>query len=312
MNDYYKNQKKYRPSRRTSSSFGEKIGSLFDVVMATMFSTTFLGFCAFLVLFSIYVTPKDISYFKIYAKNQAQNLVENTSTLASNASNLATEVVSDLANKYEEYKEKEKELQAQAQLAKAEPVSLTQNFSAVEVEVQLNSSTSKITYFSQTDPRWGDSFYGNTNTIAVYGCGPTTIAMLASSLTDTIVYPPDVAKWAYDNGEFANNGGSYHSIIANGSANYGLVAKSLITPSKATLIDELSKGNLVVVLMDKGDFTSGGHFIILRGVTESGEVLIADAKSLENSQKAWSFDIIISQAKYASSYGGPFWSISKN
>ncbi len=64
--------------------------------------------------------------------------------------------------------------------------------------------------------------------------------------------------------------------------------------------------------MDKGDFTSGGHFIILRGVTESGEVLIADAKSLENSQKAWSFDIIISQAKYASSYGGPFWSISKN
>ncbi len=154
MNDYYKNQKKYRPSRRTSSSFGEKIGSLFDVVMATMFSTTFLGFCAFLVLFSIYVTPKDISYFKIYAKNQAQNLVENTSTLASNASNLATEVVSDLANKYEEYKEKEKELQAQAQLAKAEPVNLTQNFSAVEVEVQLNSSTSKITYFSQTDPRW--------------------------------------------------------------------------------------------------------------------------------------------------------------
>lgn len=312
MNNYYKNQKKYSPKRRNHTSIGEKIGSAFDVIMATVFSTTFLGFCVFVVLFSMYVTPRDIDYFKVYAKNQAQNLVENTSTLASNASSLATEVVSDLAYKYEEYKEKEKQQQAQAQIAKAEPVSLTQNSAAEEVEVQLNSSTSKITYFSQTDPRWGDSFYGNTNTIAIYGCGPTTVAMLASSLTDTIVYPPDVAQWAYDNGEFANNEGSYHSIIANGAANYGLTAKSLITPSKATLIDELSKGNLIVVLMDKGDFTSEGHFIILRGVTEKGEVLIADAKSLENSQKPWSFDIIISQAKYASSYGGPFWSISKN
>jgi hypothetical protein len=126
------------------------------------------------------------------------------------------------------------------------------------------------------------------------------------------VYPTDAAKWAYDNGEFANNGGSYHSIIANGASNYGLTAQSLITPSKSTLIDELNKGNLIVVLMDTGHFTSGGHFIILRGVTENGEVLIADAKSLENSQKAWSFDIIISEAKYASSYGGPFWTVSKS
>ncbi|MDD3571048.1 MAG: C39 family peptidase [Lachnospiraceae bacterium] len=312
MNNYYKNKKNYSPPRRTNSSFGEKIGSAFDVVMATLFSTTFLGFCGFVVLFSMYVTPKDISYFRVYAKNEAQNLVENTSTLASNVSTLATEVVSDITFKYEEYKEKEKQQLAQAELAKAEPVSLTQNLPAQEVEVQLNSSTSKITYFSQTDPRWGNSFYGNNNTMAIYGCGPTTVAMLASSLTDTIVYPPDVAKWAFDNGQFANNEGSYHSIIATGSANYGLTAQSLITPSKETLIDQLNKGNLIVVLMDKGHFTSGGHFIILRGVTENGEVLIADAKSLEHSQKAWSFDTILSEAKYASSYGGPFWSISKN
>lgn len=310
MNNYYKNQNKYSPPRRTRPSLGERIGGIFNVLLATMFSTTFVGFCVFLALFAAYVTPKDIDYFKIYAKNKAQSVAENTGKLATNASQLASEVLTDLAYKYDEYKEKEKP--DEAPIAKAEPVNVTQNSAAQPVEVIFNSNTSTVTYFSQTDPRWEDSIYGNSNTIGVYGCGPTTVAMLATSLTDTLVYPTDVAKWAYDNGEFANNEGSYHSIIANGAANYGLTAQSLITPSKATLIEELNKGNLIVVLMDKGHFTSGGHFIILRGVTENGEVLIADAKSLENSQKPWSFDIIISEAKYASSSGGPFWAISRN
>lgn len=306
MNNYY-NQNKYQ--QRRWPTIGERVSGLFSVLLGTVFSTAFLSFCLFLALFSRYVTPKDIDYFRVYAKDKTHEMVQSAGVLANNASEFTSNIISEIAYKYDEYKENQK--QEEIDLAKATPITPTQNVSADPLEVVFNSDTSAVTYFSQTDPRWNDTIYGSDNTIGIYGCGPTTVAMLASSLTDTIVYPDEVAKWAFDHGEFADNSGSYHSIIANGGAKYGLSVQSLITPGKFTLMDELKKGHLVVVLMDKGQFTSGGHFIILRGVNEEGEVLIADAKSLENSQTPWSFDTIISEAKYASSYGGPFWSISK-
>ena len=88
--------------------------------------------------------------------------------------------------------------------------------------------------------------------------------MVISNLTDNKIKPDTMAKWAYDNGFFCSNSGSYHSIIPDGAQKHGLVSKSLEMPTKQTILDELSKGNLIVVLMNKGTFTSDGHFIILK------------------------------------------------
>ncbi len=135
--------------------------------------------------------------------------------------------------------------------------------------------------------------------------------MVLSTFTENEITPDMAAKWAFDNGHFSHNSGSYHSIIPDGAKSFGLQSKSLEKPSKEIIFDELNKGNLVVVLMNKGIFTSQGHFIILRGVTPEGKVLIADSQSLENSGQQWDIQTILDEAKYAANYGGPFWSISK-
>ena len=49
-----------------------------------------------------------------------------------------------------------------------------------------------VVYFSQYDSRWGSLMYGKTNTIAGAGCGPTSLAICVSTLTNKTVLPPDI------------------------------------------------------------------------------------------------------------------------
>ena len=71
----------------------------------------------------------------------------------------------------------------------------------------------------------------------------------------------------------------------------------------------LSSGHLVVAIMARGHFTSNGHFIVLRGITESGKVLVADPASYKRSGQEWSMSIILNEARGDASAGGPFWAI---
>jgi predicted double-glycine peptidase len=63
--------------------------------------------------------------------------------------------------------------------------------------------------------------------------------------------------------------------------------------------------------MGKGHFTSSGHFIVLRGITETGKILVADPASKRRSEQEWDFDIILTEAQKGAGAGGPFWIISK-
>ena len=174
----------------------------------------------------------------------------------------------------------------------------------------LEGTSANVVYYNQKDPKWADKIYGGNNTISVYGCGPTTLAMLVSSLTEGTLTPDQMAKWAYDNGYFCENSGSYHSIIPEGAAYWGLNVQSVTDYSPDNITSLMSTGNLVVVLMGNGHFTENGHFLILRGVTLDGKLLIADPASWENTQKEWDMEIIINEAKYGCGNGGPMWSVS--
>ena len=57
--------------------------------------------------------------------------------------------------------------------------------------------------------------------------------------------------------------------------------------------------------MGKGHFTNNGHFIVLRGITENGKILVNDPNSREKSNKEWSVSIIVSEAKGAWSFSKP-------
>lgn len=273
----------------------------------TIFTSVFISFNVFIYLFATRVTPPDIDYF-------VNDTIEKTDTLVT-AVNKKREEIKQIRETKKALKiAAAEETEREETTIKTEETKLsdtTAESDNTDDRMILQSDTLSLVYYSQTDPRWNDEIYGTDNTIGVYGCGPTALAMVLSTLTDTATTPVDAAKWSYDNGHFSNNSGSYHSIIPKGAEKHGLSCKSLESPTKQTLIDELSNGNLIVVLMSKGTFATEGHFLILRGITEDSQVLIADPKSLENSQVPWDIDLILNEAKYSANHGGPFWSISK-
>lgn len=177
-------------------------------------------------------------------------------------------------------------------------------------DLVFSDGSRDVVYFNQTDSRWGGEMYGETYSIAVAGCGPTALAMVVSTLTDTETDPSEMANWAYENGYCAEGNGSYHSLIPEGAEHFGLDVEGVGVEDAQKLIDALSGGKLAVSIMGPGHFTSSGHFIVLRGITEDGNVLVADPVSVNKSGKEWDMQIILDEASRRAAAGGPFWIIS--
>lgn len=167
-----------------------------------------------------------------------------------------------------------------------------------------------VVYYNQGDSRWKDKPYGTDN-IGGYACGPSSMAIVISTLTDNTYDPVYMANWAYQNGYWCKGSGSYHSLIPGAANAFGLNVSGCTAAEPQRIVDALSSGKLVVALMSKGHFTSGGHFMVLRGVTSDGKILVADPGSHSRSQQAWDLSIILNEARKGAGAGGPFWIIEK-
>lgn len=174
----------------------------------------------------------------------------------------------------------------------------------------LTGTARNIVYLNQADPRWGNKMYGGNDPIAKYGCGPTAMAMVVSSMTDRVVLPDEMADWSRTHGYFAYGSGSYHALIPNAADAFGLQCSSITDYTYDAIRKELATGKIIVALMKKGHFTTSGHFILVHGTTLDGKVLIADPMSLDNSLKAWDIDVLLNELKMGATGGGPLWSIS--
>lgn len=175
--------------------------------------------------------------------------------------------------------------------------------------VTFTNGATTVVYYNQGDERFRDKPYG-TDDIRGYGCGPTAMAMVISSLTGKTVDPVEMAKWSYDNGYWSPGGGSFHSLIPGAAKAFGLHVEGCPAKEAQKIVDALSSGKLVVALMSKGHFTSGGHFIVLRGVTTEGKILVADPASKKRSEQEWDLSIILDEVQINAGAGGPFWIIS--
>ena len=170
----------------------------------------------------------------------------------------------------------------------------------------LTGGIVNVTYFRQSSDEWKDLPYG-TDTIGPYGCGPTAMAMAVASLTDTDTDPAVMAAWAVEHGYWARRSGSYHSIVLGTARSFGLIAEPFLSRDANDVLDALSQGKMLVALMGAGHFTIGGHFILLRGLTMNGEVLVADPNSPENSLTPWDPQIILDELSSARDNGAPLW-----
>ena len=174
--------------------------------------------------------------------------------------------------------------------------------------VVFTDGYTQVTYYNQLDDRWKNSAYG-TDHIGGYACGPTAMAIVVSSLTSETIDPPHMSQWAYENGYWCSKSGSYHTLIPGAAEEWGLNCEGCTASEPQRIVDALSEGKLVVALMSKGHFTSSGHFIVLRGVTSDGKILVADPSSYNRSEKEWDLSIILNEASRRASAGGPFWII---
>lgn len=173
-------------------------------------------------------------------------------------------------------------------------------------DITFTDAETPVVYYNQTDARWGGKLYGPSDTIAEAGCGPTALAIAVSSLTDKAVDPLELSNWAADNGYCCPGSGSYRSLIPNGGAHYGLTVTG-IGEDAGKLVQALEDGKLVIAIMARGHFTRSGHFIVLRGVTASGNILVADPSSVKRSNQEWPLGIITGEVSHRAGSGGPFW-----
>lgn len=167
----------------------------------------------------------------------------------------------------------------------------------------------EVMYYNQLDERWADVMYGTSSTIGQGGCGPTSMAIVTSTLTGEAHDPVELAQWSVANGHRCEGNGSYHSLIPAAASAYGLSCEKNLDAQG--IVDALSSGRLVVVIMSKGHFTKGGHFIVLRGVTSEGKILVADPASYSRSEQEWDLSTIMNESNKAAGSGGPYWAIGR-
>lgn len=136
----------------------------------------------------------------------------------------------------------------------------------------------QIPHYLQTD--YASIPYGN-GSIASSGCGPTSFAMIASYLTGSTITPIDAVAWC-GNAYYAPGAGTYWSYFQAASDHFGCGTVTQTT-SASSVLQALSQGCPVISSQSPGLFTSGGHFIVLRGITANGKVLVNDPN--DNAQK---------------------------
>lgn len=158
-------------------------------------------------------------------------------------------------------------------------------------------------YFNQGDGAWNQNGY----CIAKAGCGPTSMAVVITSLTGKWVTPLDTAIWGYQHGFYSREGSAHEMIPAMATA-YGLRCQGVGTDYQA-IKKALKAGKPVVCLMGPGYFTRGGHFMVLVAIDDNDCVTVADVGSRTRSAYKYRLADVIAQSKGASA-GGPFWVMS--
>lgn len=169
-----------------------------------------------------------------------------------------------------------------------------------------------VIYFNQTDEARSEQMYGS-DPLSTHGCGPTAMAMAVSSLTEELVDPEDMAAFCVKQGYWCKNHGSYLSMVQGVAEAYGLncAPVDLNALDEDDLYQRLSTGDIFVALMTKGHFTKGGHFILLRGTTLGGEILVADPASRDRSLIPWDLSLILDELSPSRHNGAPLWLLSR-
>ncbi|WP_304426100.1 C39 family peptidase [uncultured Adlercreutzia sp.] len=151
----------------------------------------------------------------------------------------------------------------------------------------------ELPFLYQIDPQYGAAPYAGAD-VAESGCGPTSLAMVYVALTGKTDYDPaSMAAFSEEHG-FVEDGLTAWRLMTEGASMLGLSSREL--PADAgVLVGELQAGHPVICTVRPGDFTDTGHFLVLAGVADNGELVIHDPNSPANSARTWEVDRVLAQ-----------------
>ena len=131
-------------------------------------------------------------------------------------------------------------------------------------------------YFSQADSRWANYPYTSkahpNATIKTSGCGPTSGAMVVSSLVRT-AYPNEIAQLFKDNGYRAEEGTAL-SAFPFLARQFGLKCSQTRIINEA--VNCLHRGGMVIASCNAGLFSTGGHIIVLAYMKDDTTITVYD------------------------------------
>ena len=132
----------------------------------------------------------------------------------------------------------------------------------------VGAKQSQPVYYSQVDSRWRNHPYtaigDSSQTIGTSGCGPTSAAMVVSTIKGTII-PPDMGDLYLQYGFRSANSGTYLAAFP-WTAEYFGIDNYFTTYNVNDAIQALRDGYIIVASCGDGLFTYGGHLIALMGI----------------------------------------------
>ena len=124
-----------------------------------------------------------------------------------------------------------------------------------------------LTYYSQLDSRWRYNMYSSirdtSQTIGTSGCGPTSSAMVVSSIKGNIT-PDQMANLYTQYGYRSANQGTYWSAFKWTADVFDIEYSECYKLDDA--VAKLKDNHYIIASCNQGLFTYGGHFIVLTGV----------------------------------------------
>lgn len=124
-----------------------------------------------------------------------------------------------------------------------------------------------LTYYSQIDSRWSNKMYSSTGnasqTIGTSGCGPTSAAMIVTATKGTIT-PDEMADLFVEYGYRSANNGTYLSAFRFVADTFDIEYKETYKLDEA--VNLLRDNHYLVVSVNNGLFTTGGHLMCIVGI----------------------------------------------
>lgn len=147
----------------------------------------------------------------------------------------------------------------------------------------------------QTDNQWAANAYAD-GTIATHGCGPTCLSMVYVALTGaTDKDPSAMAEFSTSQG-YIDGGVTSWLLMSEGARKLGLTSQE-VPADIGALRTHLSAGRPVICSMAKGDFTDSGHFIVLSGLSDNGQLIVRDPNSAERTATTWDIQRVMGQCR---------------